>query len=107
MTGGLALDCLPSYHQTAMTEAIWAIVGFLLGWKSAGAAGGNPAAVPSAATSAVKNTVRQAVTQASDTVWSAVWSVAWHVIPIGAVLLALLAAGSLVVRWSRKNVFGR
>jgi hypothetical protein len=83
--------------------AVWVILAFLLGWKAATATGGNPAAVPGSA----KAIVHQAVTQTTSTFMSAAWTVVWHVTLIGAVVLVLLFAGSLLVRRARRNVFGR
>jgi hypothetical protein len=89
-----------------MTEAIWAILGLLIGWKAATSTGGHPAAVPSAASTAVKNTVHQAVTQASDTVLSVIWSVAWHLVITGLVITGLAAGGRWLLRRARGNIFG-
>lgn len=75
-------------YTVCMTEAAWAILAFLLGWKLAGGHPGSPG-------TAVKNSVHQAVTQASNSVLSAVWDVAWH----AALILALLAALILAARY--------
>jgi hypothetical protein len=83
-----------------MSEAIWAALAFLLGWK---AAGGDP----HAAATGAKNAVHQVVTQASNTVWSAAWSVTWHLALVAVVILALLYGGSVLLRRARKNVLGR
>lgn len=90
-----------------MSEALWAALAFLLGWKASSASGGNPSAATHAATSGAKNAVHQVVNQASDAVWSTVWTVAWHVALILVVLLALVYGASLVLRQARRNVTGR
>jgi hypothetical protein len=90
-----------------MTEAIWAALAFLLGWKAAAAAGGDPHAAASSAATGAKNAVHQAVTQASDTVWSAVWSVTWHLALIALVILALVYGASVLLRRARTNILGR
>ena len=93
-----------------MTEAIWAVLAFLLGWKAAAATGGHPAAAASSAAnsaaSAAKNAVHQVVTQASNTLWNTIWIVTWHLAVIAAVGLAVLYGASLVLRRARKNVTG-
>jgi hypothetical protein len=90
-----------------MSEALWAALAFLLGWKASSASGGHPAAAAHAATSGAGNAVHQVVTQASDAVWSTVWTVAWHVVILLAVVLALVYGASLVLRQARRNVTGR
>jgi hypothetical protein len=82
--------------------AIWAVLAFLLGWKAATATGGHPGAAVSSAASSARTAAHQVVAQVTNTVWS----VAWHVVLIGAVLLALVYGGSLVLRRARRNVTG-
>ena len=89
-----------------MTEAVWAILAFLIGWKAATATGGHPSAAVSSAASSARTAVHQAVAQVTNTVWATVWSVAWHVMVIAAVLLAVVYGGSLVLRRARRNVTG-
>jgi hypothetical protein len=86
--------------------AVYAILAFLLGWKTATATGGHPAAAVSSAANSAKTAAHQVVAQVTNTVWATVWSVAWHVVVLTAVLLALVYGASLVLRRARRNVTG-
>jgi hypothetical protein len=86
--------------------AVYAILAFLLGWKSATATGGHPAAAVSSAANSAKTAAHQVVAQVTNTVWATVWSVAWHVVVLAAVGLALVYGASLVLRRARRNVTG-
>ena len=90
-----------------MSEALWAALAFLLGWKAATASGGSPHAAASSAATGAKHAVNQAVTQASNAVWSEVWNVTWHLALIAVVILALVYGASMLLRRARKNVLGR
>lgn len=90
-----------------MSEAVWAVLAFLLGWKLSGGKAPSASTAAHAVSASAKNTVHQAVAQASSDAWNAVWTVAWHVILIAAVALALLYGASVVLRAARRNVTGR
>ena len=102
---GVTVSDTPRYADP-VTEAVWAVLAFLLGWKAATATGGHPAAAASSAASSARSAAHQVVAQVTNTVWATVWSVAWHVVVIAAVLLALVYGGSLVLRRARRNVTG-